>query len=179
MSDVSAAFEQFLVLEASGWKGRHGDALNCSPSDAAFARRMIATLSARGDARLYALCLDGRPVCMQIVLRCGDAAFTWKTAYDEDLRDFSPGILLLENYTKALLADPTIAFVDSCTFSEDSFMSVWRERETLTHLWIDARRGGSLSFFTCARMQAIALRARGHLKRFYKTGIRTWKKFKA
>lgn len=176
--DVCAAFEQFLVLEAAGWKGRRGDALNCSPSDAAFARDMMATLSARGDARIYALCLDERPVCMQIVLRSGAAAFTWKTAYDENLHDVSPGILLLEDYTKALLADSAIAFVDSCAFDETSFMSVWRERETLAHIWIDARRGGSLGFSTCAWMQGVLLRLRSHVKQLYKTGIRTWKKFK-
>ena len=52
---------------------------------------------------------------MQIVLRAGPTAFTWKTAYDEALRDFSPGMLLLEDYTAAFLADPSIATVDSCS----------------------------------------------------------------
>ena len=51
---------------------------------------------------------------MQLVVRAGTAAFTWKTAYDERFRDFSPGMLLLEDYTAALLADERIAFADSC-----------------------------------------------------------------
>ena len=50
---------------------------------------------------------------MQIVAARRAAAFTWKTAYDETFHDFSPGMLLLEDYTAAFLADHTIAFVNS------------------------------------------------------------------
>ncbi len=177
-ADVSAALERFLILEAAGWKGRHGTALNSSAADVAFARRMITTLSARGDVRIYALHLDNSPVSMQIMLRCGDAAFAWKTTYDEDMHEVSPGMLLLEDSTTALLADPAIAFADSCAFDENSYMAVWRERETLAELWIDARCGGSLVFNTCARIQGILLRMRSLLKRLYGMGMETWKKFK-
>ena len=38
-------------------------------------------------------------------MRAGAVAFTWKTAYDEQFHDFSPGMLLLEDYTAAFLAD--------------------------------------------------------------------------
>ena len=48
---------------------------------------------------------------MQLVLR---AAFTWKTASDEKFSEFSPGILLLEDYTATFLGDTSIDFVDSC-----------------------------------------------------------------
>jgi hypothetical protein len=90
---------------------------------------------------------------MQIVLRAGATAFTWKTAYDEALRHFSPGMLLLEDYTAAFLADPNIECVDSCVYDESSFMAVWNEREAMAELWIDARRGGSAAFVHLSRVQ--------------------------
>src|SRR3954453_4507273 len=90
---------------------------------------------------------------MQIVARAGAAAFTWKTAYDESFRDFSPGMLLLEEYTASLLADPGVAYVDSCAQDETSFMSVWTERKSVADLWFDARRGGSLSFRSLGALQ--------------------------
>ena len=76
-----------------GWRppaGRaaSGTALLCNPADATFTRDMVAALAAQGDAAIHALYLDGRPVSMQIVLRAGAAAFTWKTAYDETLARF-------------------------------------------------------------------------------------------
>ena len=143
---VRGAFEEFLTLEAAGWKGKQGTALLCNESDKAFVRAAIATLAEQGCAWIDALHLNGRPVSMQIIARCGPAAFTWKTAYDERFHDFSPGMLLLEDYTASLLADTSVAFVDSCSHSDSGFMAAWSERQPVADLWIDARRGGSLAF---------------------------------
>jgi CelD/BcsL family acetyltransferase involved in cellulose biosynthesis len=169
---VSRALEDFLRLEAAGWKGRQGTALLCNPADATFAREMMAALAPRGDAAVHALTLDGRPVSMQIVLRAGAAAFTWKTAYDEALRDFSPGMLLLEDYTAAFLADPGIAYVDSCSYDDSGFMATWCERQPMAELWLDARRGGSAAFAHLSRLQDIYLRLRAQAKSAYRAGLR-------
>jgi hypothetical protein len=163
-SAITQAFEDFLLLEMSGWKGRQGTALQKDASDAGFARAMIATLAAPGDASIHMLTLDGRPVSVQIVLRSGPAAFTWKTAYDEGLHDFSPGMLLLEDYTAAFLADDSIVYVDSCAFDDSGYMSAWSERETVEHVWFDARRGRSLRFTILSRLQLAYLAIRNMAK---------------
>jgi CelD/BcsL family acetyltransferase involved in cellulose biosynthesis len=139
-ADVADAAELFLTLESQGWKGRRGTALLSRRSDADFARRMLTMLAAQDDVAVYSLTLDGRPVSMQIVLRAGDRAFTWKTAYDESLSDVSPGILLFEDYTKAMLSDPSLRTVDSCAYDETSFMASWGERQVVVDLMFDARR---------------------------------------
>jgi CelD/BcsL family acetyltransferase involved in cellulose biosynthesis len=164
---VRDALEHFLRIEASGWKGRQGTALLSNDADAAFTRAAIGALADEGCACIHALYLDQAPVSMQIVLRAGAGAFTWKIAYDEALRDFSPGMLLLEDYTAAFLEDTSIAFVDSCAYDESSFMSVWTEREAIANLWINPRHGRSLMFEVLSRLQGryVALRkvAKRHL----------------
>jgi len=169
---LAGALEEFLRLEAAGWKGRKRTALLCHPPDATFTREMMASLAAQGDAWIQALYFDGRPASMQIVLRAGPVAFTWKTAYDEALQDFSPGMLLLEDYTNAFLADPGITHVDSCAHDDSSFMASWSERQPMAELWIDARRGGSATFAHLSRLQDIYLRLRAQLKAAYRAGIR-------
>jgi len=164
---VGRAVEDFLKLEAAGWKGRERSALLCNPPDATIAREMMGALAPHGEAWVHALTLDGRPVSMQIVLSAGSTAFTWKTAYDERLRDFSPGMLLLEDYTAAFLADPRIATVDSCAYDESSFMAGWDGRAAMTELWFDARRGGSAAFAHVSRLQSLYLRLRARLKAAY------------
>ena len=166
-ADVERALEDFLKLEATGWKGRQGTALLGNAADAAYVRAMIATLAMRGQVSIHALTLNDRPVSMQIVLRAGATAFTWKTAYDEAWRDSSPGMLLLEDYTATLLADDSIARVDSCTFDESSFMAVWTEREAIATLWLDATPGGSSAFTLLTRLQSAYLRARNAAKAVY------------
>jgi CelD/BcsL family acetyltransferase involved in cellulose biosynthesis len=143
---VRRAFEDFLALEASGWKGREGTALLNDRRDAALMRSAVGALAEVGCASVHSLNLDGKPVSMQLVGRAGAVAFTWKTAYDEAFQDFSPGTLLLEDYTAAFLADKTIDYVDSCSFDDRGFMSSWTDRQAVSALWIDARLGGSLTF---------------------------------
>ena len=167
-ADVQDTFEVFLKLEADGWKGRRGTAILCCPDDAAFARGLIATLAQTGDASIHVLQLDGRPVSMQVVLRAGSAAYTWKTAYDETLSIFSPGMLLFEDYSRVFLADPEIAFTDSCAYDDTSYMAAWRERKLVIDLWFDARGGASAKFSTLARLQKAYLPLRETAKRAYR-----------
>jgi hypothetical protein len=128
---------------------------------------VVTTLARTGDASIYALELDERPISMQVVLRAGSAAYTWKTAYDETLGDFSPGMLLFEDYSQALLADPTIAFVDSCAFDDSGYMAAWTGRELVIDLWIDPRRGGSAVFSTITGLQRAYLPLRETVKQLY------------
>jgi CelD/BcsL family acetyltransferase involved in cellulose biosynthesis len=170
LTDVEAvqrAFENSLALEAAGWKGRQRTALLSHEADAHFARAMIAALAAQGEAAIHMLTLDARPVSMQIVLRAGPAAFTWKTAYDEALHDVSPGMLLLEDYTAALLADAGVAYVDSCAFDDSGYMAAWTERAAIAQVWFDARRGGSPAFTVLTRLQMGYLALRRRAKALY------------
>jgi CelD/BcsL family acetyltransferase involved in cellulose biosynthesis len=169
---VRAALEEFLQMEASGWKGRQRTALVSQPADAAFVRTMVGTLAERGEASIHGLYLDGHPVSLQIVLRAGPAAFTWKTAYDEAMHDFSPGMLLLEDYTAAFLADRSIAFVDSCAYDDSGFMSVWSERQAIANVWLDARRGKSIAFAILMRLQEGYLALRAVAKKAYLARLR-------
>lgn len=164
---VRQALEEFLAMEMSGWKGRNGTALASNEGDAAFMRGAMVKLAEHGSAAVHSIYLDGKPVSMQLVARAGGAAFTWKTAYDEAFQDFSPGMLLLEDYTAAFLADKSIGFVDSCSYDDTGYMSAWQERREVADLWIDARRGGSLEFRALSGLQKAYREARATAKALY------------
>lgn len=175
-ADVSQAFEDFLTLEASGWKGRTGTALLCDPAEATLVRSMVTALAQRGDAWVHALSQNGKAIAAQVVLRAGATAFTWKTAYDETLGDYSPGMLLLEDYTAAFLADKSIERVDSCSLDDNGFMSAWSERQDVAHILTDVRPNGSLSFTIAAGFYKAFLQARAAAKDIYLRGRRHWKR---
>ena len=142
---VAAAFETFLALEAGSWKGVQGTALACDPIDAAFTRRLVQELAARGDASVALLQVDGRPIAAQVLLYCGATAYTWKTGYDAAFGKFSPGALLVDKITEELFADGFQA-IDSCS-PEDTFMSqLWSGRRTMVDLVIDVGPRRSLGF---------------------------------
>lgn len=152
---VRDALEEFLRLEAAGWKGHRGTALLCSPADAAFTRAAIGGLADQGAASIHALAVEHHSISMQIILRAGHAAFTWKIAYDEKWGKYSPGMQLVEDCTAALLADPQIEYVDSCADDDSGLLSVWTEREAIATVWFDARRNGSAAFELLWRVQKV------------------------
>lgn len=86
-----SAFEDFLTLEAAGWKGRSGTALASNGQVAAFAHNFVAALAKADALRVEALRLDGRAIALLVMAEHRGRAYAWKITYDEDLARFSPG----------------------------------------------------------------------------------------
>ena len=111
---LEAALEEFLALEAAGWKGADGGAIAGRPAERAFFLEACRALA--GEGRLEVLALRGReggPAAMALVLRDGDTQLTFKIAYDEQHASHSPGLLLyLEQLSRFHASGATL--VDTC-----------------------------------------------------------------
>lgn len=147
--EVRGAFEEFLALEAAGWKGRAGTALlRSGETTVSFVRGVVMGLAEDGLVEIVMLRRDGRPAAAQVLLYCGRTAFTWKTAYDEALRGCAPGLLVMEDVTRMLLAKPKLEFADISTNREPAEVaaqaSFWTEQLVVADMLIDVRRGGSI-----------------------------------
>ncbi|MEN3792852.1 GNAT family N-acetyltransferase [Fulvimarina sp. MAC3] len=123
------ALEDFLILEASGWKGRARSALTSDRYRAAFAREALNALAEKDRARIFTLRLDGEAIASIVMLVDGGNAYSWKSAYDERYAKASPGQQIMAEATRSLLADPTIKRADSCAQPDHFVMNrFWRDR---------------------------------------------------
>lgn len=130
--DVRHAIEQFLTLEASGWKGRQRTAMAIDRYRAAFAREAVHRMSEQDMCRIHSLTLDGRTIASLVVFVEAGVAYTWKTAYDETLSAFSPGALLMMAVTGHHLDDPNIMMTDSCAVPDHPLVGkMWSERKPM------------------------------------------------
>ena len=130
--DIRLGLESFLTLEAAGWKGRSRTAMAVDRYRAAFAREAVHRLSEQDMCRVHSLTLDGRVIACLIVFVEAGIAYTWKTAYDETLAQFSPGTLLMIDVTEQHLDDPNIMATDSCAVPDHPVMSrLWSERKPI------------------------------------------------
>ncbi len=86
--------DDFLELEASGWKGHQGTAMACQDSHRVFFQEMATGAFERGQLLMLGLYLDGRPVALKCVLRSGVGSFGFKIAFDEEFAHYSPGLQL-------------------------------------------------------------------------------------
>jgi CelD/BcsL family acetyltransferase involved in cellulose biosynthesis len=140
--DVASAIETFLVLEASGWKGRRGTALVQHDGDASFVRRATIALAETGQCEIVSLQAGDTPVAAAIVLRHQDRAFYFKLGIDERFAKFSPGVQLTLELTRHLCADPAIATADSTAAADHPMINpIWRGRFAIGDVLIPLRRG--------------------------------------
>ena len=101
---IEAALKDFLVLEASGWKGLAGTAIVNDPAIKNFVQ------SAVMGARRRRAGADRPAVPQRHRHRrhhdaaSGDTAWCWKIAYNEGLARSSPGVQLICDLTESLLA---------------------------------------------------------------------------
>lgn len=140
VDDIRRRFEEFLTLEAAGWKGRRGTAMAVDRYQAAFAREAVNSLAERDLVRIHTLDLDGRAIAVLVVFIESGEAWTWKTAFDESLREFSPGALLMIELLKNHLEDPNIIRTDSCAVPDHPVVSrLFLERRKVATLIVGLR----------------------------------------
>lgn len=142
-SEIEAAFNMFIALEASGWKGRRGTALQRRRAIQEFARSAVMRLAQNGFAAIDVLRLGDRPVAALIRFEHAGLSIPWKIAFDEEFAAFSPGKQLMCDETRRWLADPTVERVDPVCEEDNPLMaSLWPDREPYGTLIVSARRWG-------------------------------------
>ncbi|MDM9627181.1 GNAT family N-acetyltransferase [Rhizobium sp. S152] len=130
--EIHMRFEEFLALEAGGWKGKKRSALVTDRYHTAFAREAVSNLAAIDAARIHTIDFNGKAIASTVVLMMGGEAYTWKTAYDEAYARYSPGKLLMGELTEWHLDDANIVRSDSCAAPNHPIMDrFWREREDM------------------------------------------------
>ena len=138
--DILPALKDFLVLEASGWKGLAGTAAAGDPAIRAFVEGAVSSLAAQGQARVDRIFLNGQPITACVTLTSGNTAWCWKIAYSEGAARYSPGVQLVLDLTESLLANPAIARADSCaTAGHPMIDHVWRERLAVSDRLIEVK----------------------------------------
>jgi hypothetical protein len=143
--DVARWIDEFLQIEASGWKGREGTAMACSES----ARRYfaeIATSAFRRDRLLMlGVNVDGRPVARRCAFLAGEGSFAFKTAYDEEFADFSPGAMLELDSIRQLQALAGVRWMDSCAAADNFLVNrLSNDRKTIQSLVVGSGALGEL-----------------------------------
>jgi CelD/BcsL family acetyltransferase involved in cellulose biosynthesis len=155
-----AAVDQFLVMEASGWKGRSGTALASDPAHATWFRQVCEGLRGRGALEILSLEADGRPVAMACNFLAGDGALHLKSAYDEAVADHRPGDQLAGYFVEAM-GPERIAWRDSCTVPDNAlFNELWPRRRTLSTVVVPLHgRVGSAALAAARRTWTLRTKA--------------------
>jgi len=114
---------KFFELEASGWKGREGSAIQCSQETLAFYEEIARFAAGAGQFCLHSLEAGGQMVAAAFSLVTDDCFYPVKIAYNESLRRAGPGHLLIN----AILEECAERRIRELDFggSKDRFKTLW------------------------------------------------------
>ncbi|TFV53694.1 GNAT family N-acetyltransferase [Blastococcus sp. TF02A-35] len=157
-SDDPAAVEDFLRLEAAGWKGARGTALASRAAHAAWFREVCDGLRAAGRLELPVLSVGDRVAAIACNLVAGDGRIHLRSAYDEDLGDYRPGAQLVRHWAETM-GESHAAWFDSLTVPDNElFNQLWPARRTLSTVVVPYGPGGRTA--TALARRAAEWRAR-------------------
>jgi CelD/BcsL family acetyltransferase involved in cellulose biosynthesis len=90
-----ATLERFYKLEAAGWKGQEGSAITCDANTRQFYDEVAHFAERFGYLSLYFLELNDQLLAGHFGLSQDGRYFSPKVAYDEKLKDWAPGHLIV------------------------------------------------------------------------------------
>ena len=135
---LPAWIEEFIALEAAGWKGGAGAALALDQRRSSYFRELCARAWPLGRLQFQALRVGGRAIAMKCNLLAPPGAFAYKICFDELLAKYSPGTHLeLFNVSRLFAARPTLQWMDSCASRRRWLVDrMWSERRAMETLVI-------------------------------------------
>jgi hypothetical protein len=166
--DLNAWLDEFLALEALGWKGKGGTALRNDASALAVFRAYAAGAFERKRWMTLALRLDGRAIAMKCNLRAGDGAVAFKIAFDESYARFSPGVLLEVEHVRRLHEPGAPAWMDSGAAADHPMIGhLWRDKVAIETLVVPTgNRGGELAVAALPMIRWTSRMFKSALRRF-------------
>lgn len=168
-ADLKSATEQFLTLEAQGWKGQNGTALVQTPEHSNFVRMMLWSAARRGQVRIATLNIGTEAVASTILLTAGRRGFLWKIAYAEAYARFSPGSLLIDALSHWMRNQSEIETLDSCaTQGHQMIESHWDARIDLVDTIYSLKPGRSPGYLACLARERMRRSLRARAKSIYR-----------
>jgi CelD/BcsL family acetyltransferase involved in cellulose biosynthesis len=147
VTHVDQWVDDFLRLEASGWKGGpDGGAFARQAGDTAYFREVIREGFVQNRVWLMSLSIDRRVIAMKSVFLAGEGGFSFKIAYDESYSKYSPGMLLELQHLRWLFDHPQIKWSDTCAVPRHPlYVPISNERRMICRtLFSDGSRLGDL-----------------------------------
>jgi hypothetical protein len=110
---MNEAFDLFIDIEASGWKGDAGtsSAIRCRPRMLEFYRTLVREFSGLNACVINILWHGDKAVAGQFGLQIGTTLNILKIGFSDAHSSFAPGNLLLERTIRHACEDPGIAMV--------------------------------------------------------------------
>jgi hypothetical protein len=135
--DDPAAIDEYITLEASGYKADNGVAMAKVPGEPEYFRDMCGRFASEGRFHLLSLGGPERTAAMIAWFRSGDSLFQFKWSYDEAFSKYSPGLILHTEAMRYFEERTDARLLDTCTWGENEMVNrLYPDRRTIASYFI-------------------------------------------
>jgi len=120
--ELQEAFEQFVEIEASNWKGHNKTALKFDKQRYLFYQKLLELFGKNKQCRIHSLWLDDQPIASQFALAINDTFHLLKIGYNAEYHDIGPGGILLNETIRRFSGNDhikKISFVTGAKWNDD------------------------------------------------------------
>jgi len=135
-ADDPAAVEDYIALEAAGYKTDIGVAMTTAAGEPEYFREMCARFAGLGRLHVLQLQAAGRLIAMQISVEAGDGLFLVKVGHDDAFGRFDPGVQLHFRAMEYFHHETAATFVRVCTFGGNPLLLRLYPERRPTSTWI-------------------------------------------
>lgn len=111
-AQVEKAFDEFIGVESSGWKGDQASAIACQPDALRFWRHFSLDAAKAGCFRLHLLRLDKEVISGQLGVHWGRCYYCLKVGFDPRFQSFGPGALMTWHVVQQCIENPSVDIYD-------------------------------------------------------------------
>jgi CelD/BcsL family acetyltransferase involved in cellulose biosynthesis len=150
--EIDRAFDEFLAVEASGWKGTAGErsAINLDGRVLGFYQSLTRNFSRIGACEINLLRAEGSCIAGQFCLIAGDTSYILKIGYDEAYAQVAPGNMLLEHTIQRYLREGSIKYVNLVT--DTPWHSFWKPLSyAVSSAWVFNKTSAGLTAYSLLR----------------------------
>lgn len=140
-ADALDGLEDYIALEARGWKGQAGTALANEPDGLGYFRAIVAQFVASDRIAVDQIRLDGKPIAIGLTVEADGHNMLWKTTFDEDFSRFGPGMLLNMVVTRRLFATGRASLDSGMTEFSSPDLMPWSGRRDMARATLDLGAG--------------------------------------
>lgn len=133
---MQKAFDMFVELEQSGWKGKTGarkagyeapSAIGLFEWKYAFYKNVVSEFAKLGATEIFIIKADEKPIVAQICVVLNETSFMLKTAYDESSKRYAPGHLGIDQMVKKYASTEEVSQLNMIT--DYSWHSSWKPQK--------------------------------------------------
>jgi CelD/BcsL family acetyltransferase involved in cellulose biosynthesis len=167
-ADPKPFVDDFLRLEAGGWKGKKGTAINANPNLAKALHEAATGLHQAGKLRFWNLKLAGKSVATLFAIVESNQAWLGKIAYDEAYAKYSPGALIILDCTESFFNEPHVRQVDSSAIPNHPLIDrIWRDRLSMVTVFVASSNVSALRFKVILATVKLKMKSRALLRDSY------------